>query len=113
MSLVLFFIQIREGDIGVGTSNSKIPSLNLNNKLRSQYKLESSLILPSNFFNCSNIDSTLSVNHLCSVTHKQRNMSVTNRNKNILTSNVNLNIINIDSTNLITVVISSGEVTTR
>ena len=104
----IFSVQIRVGDEAVGTTNSKHPRLNLHNKLRSQFKLESSLLLPSSFFNCSNIVSTLSVNHVCSVPHKQQIIFVTNYDKNIVTSNVNLNIITTANTNLVTLVTSSG-----
>ena len=108
MPLFNFSIQIREDDVAVETSNSEHPRLYLNNTLRSQYKLDSILFLPSYSFNCSNIVSTLSVNHDCSVSHKQQRISVTNHDKNILTSNLNLNIINTASANLVTVVTSSG-----
>ena len=81
MPLFNFSIQIREDDVAVETSNSEHPRLNLNNKLRSQYKLDSNLLLPSYSSNFSNIVSTLSVNHVCSVSHLQQHISVTNHDK--------------------------------
>ena len=107
MPLSNFSVQIKEGDVAVETSNSEHPRLYLNNTLRSQYKLDSILFLPSYSFNCSNIVNIFSVNIFCSVTHKQWNIPVTNHDKNILTSYVNLNILNTASTNIVTLVNSS------
>ena len=70
MPLFNFSIQIREDDVAVETSNSEHPRLNLNNKLRPQYKLDSSLLLPSYSLYFSTIVSTLSFIHVCSILHK-------------------------------------------
>ena len=94
MHIFRFSLQTRDDYVVFGTSNSEYPRLNLHIKSWSQLKLEARLLLPFYSFNCSNIVSTLSVDHVCSVSLTKQTISVTKHDAHILTSNVNFNIRN-------------------